>query len=152
MATRRDAREWAVQLLFELDLNPGNLTERLHSQLEKHSPDKRTWEFAEDLVKGVAGLRDALDEVITRYAQNWEIHRMAVVDRNVLRLALYEILFRPDIPAAVSINEAVDLANYFNSAESGKFVNGILDRVRKDAEAGILSISREQHDESSAKA
>jgi N utilization substance protein B len=73
-----------------------------------------------------------LDAHIKKYAINWELHRMAVVDRNVLRLAIYEMLFRDDIPPVVSINEAVDIAKKFSTEDSGKFVNGILDKVKSD--------------------
>jgi N utilization substance protein B len=88
--------------------------------------------FAEKLVQGVLERRDALDEQIKKYAQNWDLHRMAVVDRNVLRLAIYEMMHRDDIPPVVSINEAVDIAKRFSTEESGKFVNGILDKIKGD--------------------
>jgi N utilization substance protein B len=74
--------------------------------------------------------RAAIDKHIIKHAQNWDLHRMAVVDRNVLRLAIYEMLFRDDIPPVVSINEAVDVAKKFSTHDSGKFVNGILDKVK----------------------
>ena len=70
--------------------------------------------------------------MIVKYAKNWDIHRMAVIDRNILRLAIYEIMFRDDIPPVVSINEAVDIAKRYSTEESGKFVNGILDKIRSE--------------------
>ena len=133
MVTRRDAREWALQLLFQLDLNPQDPNEgfyaRFWEQIEAPPGERR---FAEGLVAGVHENLARIDETIQAVAENWQLRRMAVVDRNVLRLAVYEMLMRTDIPPVVSINEAVDLAKYFSNAAAGRFVNGLLDRVRKD--------------------
>ena len=130
MATRRDAREWAVQLLFQLDMNPAESDRTFATFWKELSPDPVSREFTEALVRGVMENLAAIDKTLADRAENWDIRRMGVVDRNVLRLAIYEIQFRPDIPAAVSINEAVDLAKYFSTVEAGKFVNGILDKIR----------------------
>ncbi len=89
-----------------------------------------TREFADGLIRGVVEHRAELDQRITQFAQNWDLKRMAVVDRNVLRLAIYEMYFRQDIPPVVSINEAVDIAKKFSTGDSGKFVNGILDKIK----------------------
>ena len=86
--------------------------------------------FAEPLIRGTLEHRDKLDAQIKKYAVNWELHRMAVVDRNILRLAIYEMLYRDDIPPVVSINEAFDIAKKFSTQDSGKFVNGILDKFK----------------------
>jgi N utilization substance protein B len=86
--------------------------------------------FADPLIRGVIQYRDTIDEKIKCHAKNWEFHRIAAVDRNVMRLAIYEMLYREDIPPVVSINEAVDIAKKFSTQDSGKFVNGILDRIR----------------------
>ena len=86
--------------------------------------------FAEPLIRGALDHRDEADALIKKHAQNWDLHRMAAVDRNVLRLAIYEMLYRDDIPPVVSINEAVDIAKKFSTQDSGKFVNGILDKVK----------------------
>jgi N utilization substance protein B len=88
--------------------------------------------FAEPLIRGAIEKREELDEQICKYAENWDLKRMAAVDRNILRLAIYEMLHRDDIPPIVSINEAVDIAKKFSTHDSGKFVNGILDRVKGD--------------------
>jgi N utilization substance protein B len=88
--------------------------------------------FAEELVRGVIEKRAAIDEKIAKYTENWDLPRIAAVDRNILRLAMYEMLFRDDIPPVVSINEAVDIAKKFSTRESGAFVNGILDRLKAD--------------------
>ena len=87
--------------------------------------------FAEELARGVIAHHAEIDPLISRHAENWEIARMGTVDRNAMRIAVYEMLFRADIPPVVSINEAVELAKAYSSIESGKFVNGILDRIRK---------------------
>ncbi len=88
--------------------------------------------FADPLIRGTLEHRDELDERIRKHAKNWSLHRMAVVDRNLLRLAAYEMLYREDIPPVVSINEAVDIAKKYSTDDSGKFVNGILDSLRKE--------------------
>src|SRR5688572_15804414 len=154
MGQRREARERAVQFLFQYDLNP---PERLEEAMEQFwnsqrsaamaAEEKTKWGenpelppptteeaalrlFAEPLIRGTIENRTRIDDEIKKYAQNWDMHRMAVVDRNVLRLAIYEMLFRDDIPPVVSINEAVDIAKKFSTQDSGKFVNGILDKIK----------------------
>jgi N utilization substance protein B len=94
--------------------------------------DLASKEFMESLVKGVLEHLGDLDETIAQHAKNWNLQRMAAVDRNILRLAVYEIKYRNDIPPVVSINEAVDIAKKYSTEDSGKFVNGILDKVRGD--------------------
>lgn len=132
MSTRRDAREWAVQMLFRLEMNPCDNEKLFEEFFEELEPSKKGRDFAESLIKGVRDNRKEIDEIIVKYAKNWDIDRMAITDRNVIRIALYEMLYRDDIPPAVTINEAVDIAKYFNKTESGRFVNGILDTIRKD--------------------
>ena len=156
MRKRREARERAVQFLFQNDMSPATDLEpalevfwhntRLNAAVEAAGPtwgekvevgppnaeDTATRMFADALIRGVLQHRDLLDEVIRRHAKNWDLHRMAVVDRNILRLAIHEMLHRDDIPPVVSINEAVDIAKRFSTHESGKFVNGILDKVRAE--------------------
>jgi len=155
MGKRREARERAVQFLFQYDLNP---PEKLEEALEQFWLSQRsaaiaeekgaaTWGeqselpppstdeaamrlFADPLIRGTLEHRDEIDEVIKKNAKNWELHRIAAVDRNILRLAIYEMLHREDIPPIVSINEAVDIAKKFSTQDSGKFVNGILDKIK----------------------
>ena len=86
--------------------------------------------FADPLIRGTLQFRDEADEMIRKHAKNWDLHRIAAVDRNILRLAIYEMLHRDDIPPVVSINEAVDIAKKFSTQDSGKFVNGILDKIK----------------------
>jgi len=133
MATRREAREWAVQLLFQLDLNPTDNLDRVFETFwSDKQPDTRSRAFAETIVRGVREKLAEIDAALKKVAQHWDIKRMGVLDRNVIRMGMYEMLHLKEIPAAVTINEAVDIAKYFASDESGKFVNGILDKVRKD--------------------
>ena len=132
MTTRRFGREWAVQFLFQHDFNAGDKDRSLDDFWALQNVDPEARPFAADLIQGVLDHLHELDERIQVYADNWEVKRMNAVDRNAIRLALFEMLFRPDIPPVVSINEAVDIAKRFSSNASGKFVNGILDRARKD--------------------
>lgn len=133
MRGRRRARERAVQFLFQRDFNHEDLDAALarfwHGQ---RPPPENERTFVENLVRGVEERREELDAQLGRYAENWDVRRMGAVDRNVMRVALYEMLYRPDVPPVVSINEAVELAKAFGGVESGKFVNGILDRACKD--------------------
>jgi N utilization substance protein B len=132
MATRRQCREWVVQLLFQLDLNPCDDLESVFRDFwGRHGTDVESRGFAEDMVRGTLEKLPQIDGIIADMSEHWDLKRMAVLDRNVIRMALYEMLFRNDIPPVVSINEAVDIAKYFNTTESGRFVNGILDQVRK---------------------
>jgi len=155
MGKRREARERAVQFLFQYDLNPPeNLelelgqfwnTQRLTALEDEKAPstwgpraelppptaaEAETRLFADPLIRGVLEHRTELDELIKKHAKNWDFHRIAAVDRNIMRLAIFEMLHRGDIPPVVSINEAVDIAKKFSTEDSGKFVNGILDKVR----------------------
>ena len=132
MATRRQAREWSFQLLFQLDLNPDEFEKVFKQFWRERKADPPTRLFAEALVVGVREHLSEIDAKIKEYAHNWDIKRIGVVERNVIRMALYEMLYCNDVPPVVSINEAVDITKYFGNAESGKFVNGILDRARKD--------------------
>jgi len=138
MSTRREAREWGIQLLFQLDMNPAEMDSVLSTFWSDKKAEPKIREFTEQLVRGVRCNLVEIDGTIKKYAQNWRIDRMAALDRNVMRMAIYEMSFCKDIPPIVVINEAVDIAKYFSSNESGKFVNGILDRIRKDMESTVL--------------
>lgn len=132
MATRRDAREWALQILFQRDVNPSNSLETTFRYFwSERKFDAVARKFAETLVCGVIENREQLDEMIKKYAEHWDIARMGIVERNVMRMALWEMLYKAETPAVV-INEAVDIAKYFSTNESGRFVNAILDCIRKD--------------------
>lgn len=130
MGRRRKAREAAIQYHFWRDLHEA--PERLDDFWAMCPTKPGVREFAQPLIEGMVTHLPEIDEQIRRYCENYNLNRISAVDRNVLRLAIYEMLFREDIPPVVSINEAIELAKTFGGAESGKFVNGILDRVRKD--------------------
>ena len=132
MGKRRRGRELALQLLFQIDMGKLPADEVLARSFEGASTDQETVAFAHGLVKGALSHIQEIDELLTRYAKDWSLERMASVDRNLLRLALYELLYMPEIPASVSVDEAVELAKRFSTGESGKFVNGILGNVVRD--------------------
>lgn len=119
-------------MLFQMDLNPPEDIRPVFSHFwEGIESDKGTREYAERIVRGVMSRRGELDEMIQSTVEHWKLKRMAVIDRNVIRMAVYEMLYCNDVPPVVSINEAVDIAKYFATVESGRFVNGILDKIRK---------------------
>ena len=133
MGLRRDAREAAVQFLYQLDTHkPADVEKALEEFWRQNDAKQNVRDFANDLLRGTLEKKAEIDTKIASLADNWDFARLAVVDRNILRLALYEMLFRTEIPPVVSINEAIEIAKKFSSAESGKFVNGLLDRVKKD--------------------
>ncbi len=132
MGKRREGREAAVQFLVFCDLNQGAGVSAAAEFWDLRPASKPIRDFALPLVEGVLQNRVETDERITRYVENYELGRLAVVDRNILRLAIYEMLFRTDIPPVVSINEAIEIAKRFGTEESSRFVNGILDRVKVD--------------------
>jgi N utilization substance protein B len=131
MSLRHKARELALQVLFQWDIHHGT-SGWLNEFWQQNVVNPEARHFAETLIEGVIARVSELDALISRYAQNWTISRMAVIDRNVLRLAVYELLYLPDVPARVTLNEAIDLVKRFGDDQSGAFVNGILDRMLKD--------------------
>lgn len=130
---RRKAREHALQILFQLDVRKEKPSAMLLKRFWAEYPvDDEAKAFAEEMVKGTYKHLADIDALICKCAKNWSLDRMAAVDRNVLRLAAYEILYRMDIPTSVTINEAIEIAKKFGTDESGAFVNGILDRVARE--------------------
>jgi N utilization substance protein B len=130
MGKRRRAREAAVQYHFWRDLQRGEGPDKIDDFWEFCPATQRVREFAQPLIDGMVAHLPEIDERIRRYCENYEFRRISAVDRNVLRLAIYEMLHRDDIPPVVSINEAVDIAKKFSTQDSGKFVNGILDKIK----------------------
>ena len=130
MGARSSGREAALQMLFALEAGGAGVEQVIASFWRETPGDPEGREYADAAVRGSAGELEAVDESIRKASTNWRIERMARVDRNVLRLAAYEMLYREDIPPIVSINEAVDIAKRFSTNDSGKFVNGILDSVK----------------------
>ena len=129
-ARRTKARERAVQALYQIDVAATDLDEALSRFWKSFEPvEREVMEQADALVRGVAGDRHAIDALIEGVSQNWRLDRMARVDRNVLRLAVHELLHRPDVPVKVVINEAIELGKKYGSESSGAFVNGVLDRI-----------------------
>ncbi len=123
-------------MLYQLDLAGGSPEEAFPAFWEGQSPEDDVREFAERLVAGVTRERARLDPLITAAAENWRLERIATVDRNILRLGVYEMLFEHDVPPAVCIDEAVEIAKRFGSEQSGGFINGVLDAVRRHHERG----------------
>lgn len=134
MRKRTRGRELALQILYQADVtqvNPKDLVNSFFDMDAYANEDPDVKEFSMDLVNNIAEKFASLDEAISNYATNWELDRMATVDRNILRLASFELLYRKDIPPKVAINEAVELAKKYGDLDSGKFVNGVLDKINK---------------------
>ncbi len=138
MGTRRHARELAMQALFSMDMSCAFSPEALADYRSCFPPSERVMPFFNRLTDGVLKYIGDIDRVIERYSSNWKVRRMACVDRNVLRLAVFELLYCEDIPTKVSINEAIDIAKKFGASESGGFINGILDSIRTALEKSEL--------------
>jgi N utilization substance protein B len=134
MRKRTKAREIALQILYQMDIVKSGASETTDKywQGTDDKPEAEILEFSNRLVRGVSENMGRIDEIISTYAKNWEIKRMAVVDRNIIRMAAYELIFLEDIPPKVSLNEAIDIAKKYGDEDSGKFVNGILDRINKE--------------------
>jgi N utilization substance protein B len=132
MASRRKSREFALQMLFQWEVGGHSPPKVLASFLPPLKADADVKEFARKLFEGTVANLDTIDPLLRRHAEHWKLERMAAVDRNVLRLALYEFLHEADTPPAVVINEALELARRFSEAGSVEFVNGILDAIRKE--------------------
>jgi len=161
VVTRRDAREWGLQILFQLDANPipadadldtvfdefwgCQLRQQLDAANVEITPEtftgawrnkvgeKRIRKFTETLVRGVLEHREAIDQLIVKYLDNWDLSRIGGAERNALRIGIYEIKFAAKpTPVAVAINEAVDVAKFFGVRDAGYFVNGVLDKIAKE--------------------
>jgi N utilization substance protein B len=137
MGKRREGREAAVQFLYQVDLNEGVTATGgnpefwgLRASSDQKGASASTRVFTEQLVNGVRANQAAIDAQIVKFAANYELHRIAAVDRNILRVAIYEMLFSTEIAPVIVINEAIEIAKRFGSEKSGGFVNGILDRIK----------------------
>ena len=133
MRKRTLAREFALQVLYQTDITHDSCDISLNNFWQARSEENIEEEikkFTDELVKGVSEKLDVIDAKIAQHATNWQLKRMAVVDRNILRMGCFELMFRDDIPFKVSINEAVELAKKYSSLEASKFVNGILDKIK----------------------
>jgi transcription antitermination protein NusB len=130
MTRRSRGREVALQVLYQIEQNPGTEGDEIRRFIQRRLlDDRKLCEFTEGLIAGVKEHQVHIDATISQVAENWRLDRMAAIDRNILRLGAYEMLFRPEVPAKVAINEALELAKRYSTAQSSRFVNGILDRV-----------------------
>jgi N utilization substance protein B len=139
---RRNAREYALQFLYQIDfLEVGASEHALRDALGTFwagvtEKDGDVRAFTEDLILGTIGNLTPIDREIQRAADKWDLGRMASVDRTILRIGAYELLYRPDIPGAVSINEAIEIAKKYSTADSASFINGLLDRIAREVRSG----------------
>lgn len=138
MGKRRRAREAALSILYQMEFHPGKLEELLQSFWADDPPIAEVQAFTEELVRGTLEHMEKIDALITQYTEHWSFPRIALVDRNILRLATYELLFLKEIPEKVILNEAIEIAKLYGSEDSGRFVNGILDRIRAVTRPDLL--------------
>lgn len=131
MRSRTKSREYALQMLYQADIRRPEPAQLLQEFWQEEDPTAEVKDFAEQLFSGTVGHLEEIDPLIAKHADNWDIKRMAVIDRNILRLGVYELLHMSDVPPKVCINEAIELAKRFGDAQSSKFINGILDAVHK---------------------
>jgi transcription antitermination protein NusB len=131
MGTRRKARELAVQLLYQHDLAKMDPEEGMRLFWEYFPVDMEAREFCTQLVLGTLDRLAVIDDLLSEASENWSLNRMSVVDRNILRLATYELVDRPEIPPSVSLNEAIEIAKKYSSPDAAVFINGVLDRVKR---------------------
>ncbi len=129
LGTRRRAREFALQVLYQIDVTHREVDKALKLFWDNFVSDEEARDFCERLVRGVVEHRDEINRLIESQAEHWKMSRMTRIDRNILRLAVYEFLYCEDIPPKVTMNEAVDIGKKFGTEESGAFINGILDGI-----------------------
>ncbi len=135
MGKRRKSRELALQLLYQLDLQDASSAEPYLDEFwTRHPVDSEVRGFVESLVRGTKQHQQKIDEVIVQFAENWDLDRMAVVDRNILREGVFELMWMMEIPPKVAINEALEIARRFSTHEATQFINGILDAIKRDLE------------------
>lgn len=134
MGTRRQSRELALQILFQSEFEKElNCEQALALYRGSFDSEPEVWDYAKLLVKGIFDFRAKVDQTIQKYARHWKIDRMGIVDRNILRIAVFELKFMDrDVPVNVVLNEAIEVAKKFGTADSGPFVNGILDQISRD--------------------
>lgn len=132
MRKRRKSREFALQVLFQLNITKQEAIKALSQFQEHFSSDGEADEFLKRLVLGVLEHRQELDRLIEQYSENWRLDRINIIERNILRMALFELLYCEEIPPKVTINEAIDLGKRYGSGDSGGFINGILDRIQNE--------------------
>jgi len=139
MGKRRSSRELAMRFLYQVELNPRNPKEQMKEFWERNPCQEDIQAFTEELVDKIFSKKEEIDALLETYSENWPLSRMAVIDRNLLRLATCEILYYKNVPPKVAIDEAVEISKKYGSDESPNFINGILDRVMKEKEDELTS-------------
>jgi len=132
LGTRRKSREFALQALYQWSITRQDPFLIFDQQKINFSPADEKDEFAQQVVVGVLEHYKYIDELIEKFSEHWRLDRISIIDRNILRMAVFELLFREDIPPRVTLNEAIDLGKRFGSEDSSAFINGILDRIQKE--------------------
>jgi transcription antitermination factor NusB len=138
MGRRRKAREIVLQALYEAEFSSDAREDVIARQIARRDPGGETEAYARELFDRTLDHRDELDELIAAGLENWEMDRVALVDKNILRFALAEVLYFPDVPSRVIINEAIEIAHRYSSADAGRFVNGLLDRFIRQHRKGVV--------------
>jgi N utilization substance protein B len=133
LGKRRKSRESALQVLYQLDITKQGDAKAVTQRGQYFSSSEGTDEFAKRIVLGVLDHFREIDQLIERFSKNWRLDRMTLIDRNILRMAICELLYCSEIPPKVTLNEAIDLGKRYGSEDSGSFINGILDRIQKEA-------------------
>ena len=134
MGKRRKGRVFALQMLYQSEVGKDSPENVILDFKQKYKKENEALEFASMLVKGTFENKDRIDNLLKQKAEHWTLERMNAIDRNILRFAVFELIFCEDIPYNVSINEAIEIAKKYGTDESGKFVNGILDKIKKEHE------------------
>ena len=140
MGSRRKARECVLQMLYQFDVGGNSADDVMQTYWSSNEGGDDVRSFSSEILCGIAREIESLDKHIAENSTNWKITRMAAVDKNILRLAVYELFFREDIPVKVTINEAVEIAKKFGTKDSGAFVNGVLDNIAKGLEKKDVSV------------
>ena len=144
MSKRREGRETAIQLLFSRDFTPPGAEHEVDGFFEIHSAGPKIRQHAVELYHGVVANLEAIDRRLVGCLENFSLERLAGVDRNILRLAIYEMFHRTDVPPVVVINEAIEISKRFGTPDSGRFVNGVLDRLKQDLTRDLRDVQPQQ--------
>jgi len=132
MGKRRRARELVLQALYESEFSDRPALQVVDQQIERRGPSEEGADRARDLFLKTVEKREEIDAIIRRFLENWDFERLSLIDRNILRFALAEVLYFPDVPSSVIIDEAIEIANRYSSEEAGRLVNGLVDRAVKE--------------------
>lgn len=138
MGKRREARESTLQILFQLEFNDSDAEQVFRLYWRDRKASKEVKEYCQWLIKGIISHKESIDKSIQSVSEHWRLSRMPVVDRNILRMAVFELFYEKDVAPAIIINEAIEIAKKFSSEQAAVFVNGVLDTLRKNKEKGPL--------------